>query len=264
MFDWRPTARDVAPSQDDVFLSAPPRGQARRRPVLIILHQPHSVPGHIGAALRELGHALDIRRPRFGDPLPPTLARHDGAIIFGGPMSANDPDDYIKQEIAFIGVALREEAPYLGVCLGGQMLACHLGSCVGPHPDGHVEIGYHDVAPIADVHGEGRWPQRVYQWHQEGFELPAGAELIAASTGAFPNQAFRYGRTAVAIQFHPEITYAMVSRWSGHNPQRLTLPGAQPRVQQMQDHIAHGPSVRAWLKRFLDGWVAAGRRRFSD
>ena len=58
--------------------------------ILIILHQEHSTPGRVGNALRQLGYALDIRRPRFGDPLPQTMADHAAGIIFGGPMSAND------------------------------------------------------------------------------------------------------------------------------------------------------------------------------
>jgi GMP synthase (glutamine-hydrolysing) len=69
-------------------------------PVLIVLHQEKSTPGRVGNVLRALGYRLDIRRPRFGDPLPETLDAHAGAIIFGGPMSANDPDDYVRQEIA--------------------------------------------------------------------------------------------------------------------------------------------------------------------
>src|SRR3954452_18973703 len=68
-------------------------------PVLVILHQETSTPGRVGNALRALGHPLDVRRPRFGDPLPETLDGHAGAVIFGGPMSANDPDDYIRCEI---------------------------------------------------------------------------------------------------------------------------------------------------------------------
>ena len=46
--------------------------------------------GHVGQWLRTRGHTLDVRRPRFGDPLPETLEHHAGAVIFGGPMSAND------------------------------------------------------------------------------------------------------------------------------------------------------------------------------
>ncbi|MEO0798189.1 MAG: glutamine amidotransferase [Pseudomonadota bacterium] len=235
-----------------------------KRPILIVLHQKHSVPGHIGRTLQLQGHPLDIRRPRFGDPLPKTMADYDGSVIFGGPMSANDPDDYVKAETDWIGVSLREQAPFLGVCLGGQMLARHLGAAVSLHDQGHVEIGYHDIIPLKSAADEGAWPNRFYQWHKEGFELPAGAELLATSPrDDFPNQAFRYGETAVAIQFHPEISYAMASRWSGYNPEKLRQVGAQARAEQLRNHIANGPIVRAWLDCFLSSWVETGRRARS-
>src|SRR3954454_1153131 len=112
-------------------------------PVLIILHQESSTPGRVGNALRALGHRLDIRRPRFGDPLPETLAQHAGAVVSGGPMSANDPDDYIRREIDWIEIPLREQRPFLGICLGAQMLAKQLGAKVAPHPEGQVEVGYY-------------------------------------------------------------------------------------------------------------------------
>src|ERR1700726_2535544 len=86
----------------DVAASVPPNPASAAkdlRPVLIVLHQETSTPGRVGNALRLLGHPLDIRRPRFGDPLPETLDGHAGAVIFGGPMSANDPDDYVRREI---------------------------------------------------------------------------------------------------------------------------------------------------------------------
>ena len=119
-------------------------------PVLIILHQEHSTPGRVGRLLRERGHALDIRRPRFGDALPDTMAEHAGAVIFGGPMSANDEDDFIKREIDWIEVPLKEERPYLGLCLGAQMMARLLGARVYAHPDGRAEIGYFPLLPTPD------------------------------------------------------------------------------------------------------------------
>lgn len=234
------------------------------KPILVILHQEQSNPGHIGQTLKLHGHALDIRRPRFCDSLPLTLAGHDGLVIFGGPMSANDPDDYIKRETNFIGVALKEEKPFLGVCLGAQMMARLLGARVFLDPREQVEIGYHDIEPLpvaSDVLGGGapQWPRSVYQWHKEGFELPSGATLLARNDSPFPNQAYSVGKAAVGIQFHPEITYAMISRWSGYNPQRLTQQGAQSRDSQMAAHIANGPLVRRWLDGFLRRWVAVGR-----
>ena len=110
-------------------------------PILIVMHQETSTPGRVGYSLRKRGYALDMRRPRFGDALPDTLGEHAGAIIFGGPMSANDEDDFIRREIDWLAVPLRENKPFLGICLGAQMLAHHLGSRVYRHPDGHAEVG---------------------------------------------------------------------------------------------------------------------------
>ena len=95
-------------------------------------------------------------------------------------MSANDTDDFVRREIDWLAVPLREKKPFLGICLGAQMLAHHLGSRVYQHPDGHAEVGYYPIRPT-DI---GRavcdpWPEQVYQWHREGFDLPLGAELLA-------------------------------------------------------------------------------------
>ncbi|MGO7594045.1 GMP synthase, partial [Rhizobium leguminosarum] len=67
------------------------------RQILIVLHQERSSPGRVGQLLVEKGYRLDIRRPVLGQPLPTTLKDHAGAVVFGGPMSANDPDDFIKK-----------------------------------------------------------------------------------------------------------------------------------------------------------------------
>jgi GMP synthase (glutamine-hydrolysing) len=229
-----------------------------KKPVAIILHQPHSTAGHVGQLLQAQGHELDIRRPRFGDPLPETLEHHAGAVIFGGPMSANDTEDYMRIETDWIGVALAENKPYLGICLGAQMLARHLGARVYMGHEGAIEVGYHDISPLTADGACAGLPARVYQWHKEGFDLPAGARLLAASNGPFPNQAMAVESSAVGIQFHPEITYAQVCRWTGNNPARLTQPGAQARDAQMREHIAHGPVVRQWLDRFLALWLKSG------
>ncbi len=237
-----------------------PAGPGRRpKPILVVLHQEQSTSAHVGQTLVRQGHALDVRKPRFGDPLPETLAEHDGAIIFGGPMSANDKHDFVLRETEWIGVALKENKPFLGICLGAQMLANFLGARVYKDPYARAEIGYHDIQPYAAPVRGVDWPERVYQWHREGFDLPADAELLAAAEGAYPVQAFQYG-SGVAIQFHPEITYSQVNRWSGNTQHRLMLPGAQKRPLQLDDHIAHGPIVQRWLDAFLRNWVATGVR----
>ena len=230
-----------------------------RLPVLLVLHQEHSSCGHVGRLLHARGHPLDVRRPRFGDPLPRTLAHHAGSIVFGGPMSANDSDEYLRQEFDLVELALREQSPYLGICLGAQMMAMCLGARVAPHASGHVEIGYHAVTPLPAATMGGAWPTRFYQWHRDGFDMPSGARGLVSAPGPVPNQAFSYGEAAIGLQFHPEITYAMAARWSGRNEHRFPdLTGASPREAQLADHVAHAPIVLSWLARFLDEWLTPG------
>lgn len=81
-------------------------GQIRK--ILIILHQEQSTPGRVGFLLRQLGFELDIRRPRFGDPLPQSMREYEGVVVFGGPMSANDNDEYIREEINWLAKPLKE------------------------------------------------------------------------------------------------------------------------------------------------------------
>lgn len=237
----------------DPLVAAPPK------PVLIVLHQEHSTSGRVGRLLQARGHALDIRKPRFGDPLPRTMRDHAGAVIFGGPMSANDPDDFVKAEIDWIGTCLKEDAPFLGICLGAQMLTRHLGGRVYPHADGRAEVGYYGLDPTDCGRSHAAeagfvWPGTVYQWHREGFDCPAGAECLATG-GDFPVQAIRAGSKAYGIQFHPEVTPAMMYRWSVRGYERTLMPGAQLGHTHVPGWFQHDPAIRLWLDAFLDHWL---------
>ena len=226
-----------------------------QQPVLIILHQEHSSPGRVGQMLTKLGYPLDIRRPRFGDPLPATMDEHAGAVIFGGPQSANDTDDFVKAETDWIGVPLRDKKPYLGICLGAQMMARHLGSRVYPHPDGHAEVGYYPIRPTqTGLQVCEQWPDHVYQWHREGFELPSSSELLAEGD-AFSVQAFRHG-TGYALQFHPEVTHAMMYRWLVRGAHRMEMPGTKQRHEHIADRAVYDFAARNWLATFLNHWLS--------
>jgi GMP synthase (glutamine-hydrolysing) len=227
--------------------------------IVIVLHQETSIPGRVGDKLREKGYSLDIRRPALGEPLPSVLEGYAGAVIFGGPMSANDENSpFIREEIEWISKPLAAGVPFLGICLGGQMLARQLGGKVFGYRDERAEIGYYDIHPT--THGEcyGPWPQRVYQWHREGFELARGSVCLARGGNDFPDQAFRYGQSAFAIQFHPEVTMRMMNRWLAKAEHRLVLPGARPRHQHFDERLVHDPAVDRWLDQFLDSWLASG------
>ena len=83
--------------------------------ILIVMHQAHSTPGRIGCILNALGARLDIRRPSLDEALPETLDDHDGVVVFGGPMCANDDCEWIEREIAWLETPLREDKPLLGI-----------------------------------------------------------------------------------------------------------------------------------------------------
>jgi GMP synthase (glutamine-hydrolysing) len=232
--------------------------RVRRDKVLIVLHQDHSTPGRVGTLLAQRGFALDIRRPSLGEPLPATLAEHAGVIVFGGPMSANDDHlDWVRREIDWLAVPLSEDKPLLGVCLGAQMLARRLGVRVFTYPDKRSEIGYYPITPTPDADRlcAAPFPRHVYHWHCDGFELPRGARLLAARDGEFPNQAFAFGSRALALQFHPEVTYAMICRWTTRGDERLERPGAQPRSKHLDGWFLYDRAVAFWLETMLPAWL---------
>ena len=228
--------------------------QAGQPQILVVLHQEGSSPGRVGTLLQEMGYALDIRRPPLGQALPDTLEDHAGAIIFGGPMSANDPDEFVKREIDWISVPLKENKPFLGICLGAQMMVKQLGGKVCPNEREFAEIGYYPLIPTEEGAALMDWPKMIYQWHREGFSLPDGAVRLATGQ-EYPNQAIRVGERAYGVQFHAELTFAMIHRWTIKGAHRFTLKGAQPRDLHIEGRYLYDAAVRRWLIEFLDLWV---------
>jgi len=227
------------------------RPRDRKQPVLIVLHQERSSPGRVGQMLEEKGYPLDIRRPVLGQELPKTLKDHAGAVVFGGPMSANDPDDYIKTEINWLDVPLKEDKPFLGICLGAQMLVRHLGGKVEADREERTEIGWYPIHPTEHGRLLMHWPRMVYHFHREGFSLPRGAKLLATGE-VYPNQAFRYGENAWGVQFHAELTRAMMHRWVVHGAHRFVLPNAQQGREHLEGRMIFDAPLKAWLSDFLD------------
>ncbi len=229
-----------------------PKRRRGRPPILIVLHQERSSPGRVGQMLVDKGFPLDIRRPVLGDRLPQTLEHHAGAVVFGGPMSANDPDAFVRAETDWLSVPLKENKPFLGICLGAQMLVRHLGGKVEAEPEGRVEIGWYPIRPTE--HGRllmRNWPKMVYHFHREGFDLPHGCQLLAEGD-VYRNQAIRYGENAWGLQFHAELTRAMMQRWVVHGAHRFVMPNAQQGREHLEGRMIFDAPLKAWLSDFLD------------
>ena len=226
--------------------------------VLLIVHQKKSVSGHIGVLLKNLGYNLDKRCPCIGDPLPQALENYAAVVVFGGPMSANDcAMEGIQKELDFIPDVLKLKIPFLGLCLGGQLLARVLGAKISPHELGHIESGFTKIYPTKIGKDWFTESDIFYQWHREGFDVPDGAQLLAKGD-KFPNQAFVYGSNAIATQFHPEITRDMIDRWTMHGAHRLNRPGAQPRQAHVKGWEVYNKQVDLWSKSLLDRFGLKG------
>lgn len=230
-------------------------------PVLLVVHQRHSNTGRIGRVLRALGHPTDVRRPSLGDPLPATMTGHAGTVVFGGPMSANDPEPYLRAEMDWLARAMDSGKPVLGVCLGAQLLTKVLGGTVAEDPQGRCEVGWHPVRP-ADGTDFLPGPLHVYQWHGEGMTLPRDAELLAEGD-AFPVQAWRW-RNGTGLQFHPEVTGAIMRRWISRALHRWEgRPGAQAAETHLELARRHTPALVSWTRDFLGRWIG-GRAEGSE
>ena len=118
--------------------------------VLYVLHQKTSVAGDIGNKFKERGYLEEIIRPPLGDKLPEDLSKYSAIIIFGGPMSVNDEDQFIKDEINWMEKVINSKIPFLGICLGAQILAKYLGCDVVKNENDLAEIGFYQIKPVGE------------------------------------------------------------------------------------------------------------------
>jgi len=224
---------------------------------LFILHQQTSEAGDIANKLKIRGFNFEISRPSLGDSLPTNLNNYSAIVVFGGPMSANDNDEFMKKEIDWIGQVLQSEVPFLGICLGAQILVKYLGCKVEKNPNEFSEIGFYKIQPTENGIKMFQSQDVFYQFHTEGFELPSGCELLAKGD-IFTNQAFRY-KNCYGLQFHPEVNIYLHLKWLFlvliKKPHILFKNGAQNIFYQLWLRIKYNSSISRWLDNFLDNYL---------
>ena len=224
---------------------------------LFILHQQTSEAGDIANKLKIRGFNFEIRRPSLGDSLPTNLNNYSAIVVFGGPMSANDNDEFMKKEIDWIGQVLQSEVPFLGICLGAQILVKYLGCKVEKNPKKFSEIGFYKIQPTENGIKMFQSQDVFYQFHTEGFELPSGCELLAKGD-IFTNQAFKY-KNCYGLQFHPEVNIYLHLKWLFlvliKKPHILFKNGAQNIFYQLWLRIKYNSSISRWLDNFLDNYL---------
>jgi GMP synthase (glutamine-hydrolysing) len=222
--------------------------------VLSVTHGP-SVPGGVfDEVVEAAGHELERWVvPLGGAPQPP--ASYDAVMVFGGSMHP-DQDEHFRwlgREDGFLREALATEVPVLGVCLGAQMLARAADAWVGPARA--PEVGWFDVELTPEGRDDpvlGVLPPRAetFQWHHYTFAIPERGRELARSE--LCTQAFRVGKHAWGLQFHAEVTLAMVRTWTAEEPDDLPVPTVDFLAETEARIAAWNEQGRRLCSAFLD------------
>ena len=233
------------------------------RRILVFQHIPVEHPGIFRDFLNEDGIRWDTVELDAGAPIP-RLDRYDGLWVMGGPMDVWEEDTYpwLCGEKAAIREAVADRGlPYLGVCLGHQLLADALGGDVGPAPE--PEIGVLDIEATKVGQGseflEGLPPlMKCLQWHSAEVKQPPSGANVLVSTSRCRVQAMAVGDQALGVQFHVELTPTTVTEWGEIPTYRNALEkqlGPDALAAFDATARAHMPDFNHCARRLYDNWV---------
>lgn len=238
--------------------------------ILVFQHVDVEHPGVFREFWASAGHEWTPVELDADEPIP-DLAGYDLLVAMGGPMDVWETGvcPWLVPEVAAIRTWVRDlDRPYLGICLGHQLLAVALDGEVGPMAT--PEVGFADV----DLTPEGRsdpllagFPERIetFQWHGAEIKRPPAGTTILAGNAACPTQAIRWGKHAYGFQYHVEITPATVPEWKRIPAYAASLEAAMGRARAAgleAEAAPRLPAFREAARRVNDNLAAivVGRR----
>ena len=232
------------------------------KPILFVRCDAFETYGVAPAAVAAAGATPTVWDTTQPDAERPRLADVSGIVLFGSTSNVEHADErpFIKDVAALTGEATERGLPVLGLCFGAQVLAWALGAEVKKSPV--REVGFEPIRALPSIAEDPvlahyRDGDRVFHWHEDTFELPDGATLLATSE-TVANQAYRVGEAAWATQFHAEVDAAEVDWWIGLASAEEDLEAAWGKSpERMREEVArymadHERRGRETFRRFVE------------
>ena len=228
--------------------------------VLVVEHEQNAGAGLVGERLDAAGVAWEVVGPAAGREVPTDASGYDGVVVLGGTPGPTDDHaaDWLPRVRLLIADCLTRSTPYLGICLGAQLLAVVAGGEVVEAPRG-PELGLTPLRLTDHAAGDpllDGLPAEVtaLQWHYlEVSRLPAGSTTMCSSDRC-ENQAFRVGEVAWGLQFHLEALGSTAREWAAEGEELAAL-GIVPATLVEEVETAEG-RLRQWWSEVSDRWIA--------
>jgi GMP synthase-like glutamine amidotransferase len=230
------------------------------KPIVIFRHAPSEGPGYFASYLERREIPWALLAVDEGHPVPRSDRPYAGLAFMGGPMSANDALPWVGPALKLIADAVRQDVPVLGHCLGAQLMARAFGGEVRAAPV--KEIGWGEVRVSGNALAR-EWLGELeafeaFHWHGETFSIPPGATRVLENAHC-ANQGYALGRH-FALQFHVEMTEAMVRDWVRGGAAEIAEARGSPGVQSPQeierDLERRIGALHAVADRIYDRWCA--------